>query len=79
MSHPDNTQLVEDAKRQLDEILAREDPLKPRDRLAIPFQEIPSQTPEERIKLVYRIKIDVGNPDRELKLNMPSDAEILLE
>jgi glutamate synthase (NADPH/NADH) small chain len=49
MSHPDNTQLVEDAKRQLDEILAREDPLKPRDRLAIPFQEIPSQTPEERI------------------------------
>ena len=37
------------------------------------------QTPEERIKLVYRIKIDVGNPDRELKLNMPSDAEILLE
>ncbi len=42
MSHPDNTQLVEDAKRQLDEILAREDPLKPRDRLAIPFQEIPS-------------------------------------
>ena len=37
------------------------------------------QTLEERIKLVYRIKIDVKNPDRELKLNMPSDAEILLE
>lgn len=36
------------------------------------------QTFEERIKLVYRIKIDVSNPDRELKLNMPSDAEILL-
>ncbi len=37
------------------------------------------QTLEERIKLVYRIKIDVANPDGELKLNMPSDAEILLE
>ncbi len=37
------------------------------------------QTPEERVKLVYRIKIDVDNPHRELKSNMPVDAEILLE
>ena len=36
------------------------------------------QTPEERVKLVYRIKIDVDNPEHELKLNMPVDAEILL-
>lgn len=36
------------------------------------------QTPEERVKLVYRVKIDVGNPQRELKVNMPADAEILL-
>ncbi|HTS78237.1 MAG TPA: efflux RND transporter periplasmic adaptor subunit [Bryobacteraceae bacterium] len=35
------------------------------------------QTLEERVKLVYRIKIDVANPKRELKLNMPVDAEIL--
>ena len=49
MSHPDNAQLAEDAKRQLDDILAREEPLKPRDRIAIPFQEIPSQTPVDRI------------------------------
>jgi HlyD family secretion protein len=34
------------------------------------------QTPEERVKLVYRIKIDIDNPDRELKLNMPVDARI---
>ena len=34
------------------------------------------QTFEERVKLVYRIKIDVANPERELKLNMPVDAEI---
>lgn len=34
------------------------------------------QTFEERVKLVYRIKIEVANPERELKLNMPVDAEI---
>jgi HlyD family secretion protein len=36
------------------------------------------QTHEERVKLVYRIKIEVDNPRQELKLNMPADAEILL-
>jgi len=36
------------------------------------------QTKEERVKLVYRIKIDVDNPQRELKSNMPVDAEIQL-
>jgi HlyD family secretion protein len=34
------------------------------------------QTPEERVKLVYRIKIEVENPQGELKSNMPADAEI---
>ena len=37
------------------------------------------QTQQERVKLVYRIKIDVDNPGRALKSNMPVDAEILLE
>jgi HlyD family secretion protein len=37
------------------------------------------QTSEERLKLVYRIKIDVENPQHELKSNMPADAEIVLE
>lgn len=36
------------------------------------------QTEKERVKLVYRIKIDVANPDMELKPGMPADAEILL-
>jgi HlyD family secretion protein len=36
------------------------------------------QTQEERVKLVYRIKIEVDNPQHELKLNMPADAEIQL-
>jgi HlyD family secretion protein len=35
------------------------------------------QTAEERVKLVYRIKIDIDNPRHELKSNMPADAEIM--
>jgi HlyD family secretion protein len=34
------------------------------------------QTPEERVKLVYRIKVELDNPNQELKLNMPVDAVI---
>ena len=34
------------------------------------------QTQEERVKLVYRIKIDLANPNHELKSNMPADAVI---
>lgn len=36
------------------------------------------QTEEERVKLVYRIKVDMDNPQHELKLNMPVEAEIVL-
>lgn len=36
------------------------------------------QTKEERVKLVYRIKVDVENPEHELKNNMPVDGEIQL-
>lgn len=36
------------------------------------------QTQEERVKLVYRIKIEVENPAGELKSNMPADAVIQL-
>lgn len=34
------------------------------------------QTEQERVKLVYRIKITLPNPDQELKPGMPADAEI---
>ena len=37
------------------------------------------QTEEERTKLVYRIKIEVPNPHRELKSNMPADVEIRVQ
>lgn len=36
------------------------------------------QTREERVKLVYRIKVQIPNPRRELKPGMPADGEILL-
>jgi HlyD family secretion protein len=36
------------------------------------------ETREERVKLVYRIKVDIDNPNQELKLNMPVDAVIQL-
>lgn len=36
------------------------------------------QTAEERVKLVYRVKIDIPNPDLELKPGMPADADIWL-
>ena len=35
------------------------------------------QTNRERVKFVYRIKIDVKNPDRELKPGMPADARLV--
>jgi HlyD family secretion protein len=34
------------------------------------------QTEKERVKLVYRIKIDIDNKDLSLKRGMPADAEI---
>jgi HlyD family secretion protein len=37
------------------------------------------QTQKERVKLVYRIKVDIPNPRMELKPGMPADAEILIK
>jgi len=34
------------------------------------------QTPKERVKLVFRIKVDVANPNDELKPGMPADVII---
>lgn len=36
------------------------------------------ETAKERVKLVYRIKVDIANPSGELKPGMPADAEIML-
>jgi HlyD family secretion protein len=37
------------------------------------------QTEKERVKLVYRVKVDVPNPRMELKPGMPADADIVVE
>lgn len=37
------------------------------------------QTQKERVKLVYRIKVDIPNPAQELKPGMPAEAEIIWE
>lgn len=37
------------------------------------------QTQEERVKLVYAVKVRVNNPDQELKPSMPADVKILLK
>jgi len=34
------------------------------------------ETREERVKLVYRVKVEVGNPDGELKPGMPADVDL---
>jgi HlyD family secretion protein len=36
------------------------------------------QTEKERVKLVYRIKVEIVNPNMELKPGMPADAEIIV-
>ena len=37
------------------------------------------QTEKERVKLVYRVKVEIPNPNMELKPGMPADAEILVD
>ena len=37
------------------------------------------QTPEERVKLVFAVKIRLENPRQELKPGMPADVKVMLE
>lgn len=37
------------------------------------------QTKEERVKLVFAVKVAIDNPDLSLKPGMPADAEIILQ
>jgi HlyD family secretion protein len=37
------------------------------------------QTKDERVKLVFAVKVAVENPSMELKPGMPADAEIIVE
>jgi glutamate synthase (NADPH) small chain len=57
MSHTDNAKLAAEAKQLLAELLARKEPLKPKDRLAIPTQEMPAQDPAVRRKNVTEVAL----------------------
>jgi glutamate synthase (NADPH/NADH) small chain len=46
--HKTSEELFKDAANQLEDLLPRMDELKPRDRLAIPLQDMPNQDPGER-------------------------------
>ena len=37
------------------------------------------QTKEERVKLVYRVKVTIPNPSHELKIGMPAEGYVLTE
>ena len=37
------------------------------------------ETQQQRVKLVYRVKIKIKNPEMELKPGMPAEADILLD
>jgi len=49
MTHKDRDQLSAEARQALTDLLARPEPLKPRDRIAIPPQEMPAQAPGQRV------------------------------
>ena len=57
MSHKDKKGIAAEAKKMLDEILGREEPLKPKDRLAIPAQEMAAQNPVVRRENISEVAL----------------------
>jgi glutamate synthase (NADPH) small chain len=57
MSHVSKDQLASSARTDLESVLARKEPLKPRDRLAIPAQDMPAQHPHERRRNVSEVAL----------------------
>ena len=57
MSHPTLKQLHQESKKQLDKLLAENKELKPKDRMAIPCQEMPSQAPGVRTKNMEEVAL----------------------
>lgn len=60
MSYRPLEQLEQAAKEELRALRERKEPLKPRDRLQIPLQEMPSQCPEERRHNVDAVALGYG-------------------
>ncbi|OQW96141.1 MAG: glutamate synthase (NADPH), homotetrameric [Verrucomicrobia bacterium A1] len=57
MSHASRESLSASARSHLDALLARAEPLKPKDRLAIPAQDMPAQHPHERRRNVSEVAL----------------------
>ena len=57
MAHHAKEQLADAATQQLAEVLSRPAPLKPKDRMAIPPQEMPAQDPHERRRNVQEVAL----------------------
>ena len=57
MSQKSKEQLSSEARALLDEVLSRKEPLKPKDRMAIPAQEMPAQDPGVRRKNVTEVAL----------------------
>ena len=67
MSHTDPHHLREEATKQLATLRSREEPLKPKDRLAIPAQEIPSQSPEDRVANMEEVALGYSPEQAQLE------------
>jgi glutamate synthase (NADPH/NADH) small chain len=66
MSHKTAEQLIDEAKKTFKEILPKASSLTPKERLAIPAQDMPSQDPHERRKNMSEVAI--GYCDEQVRL-----------
>ncbi len=53
----DQNEIQREAERLYHELTAKTEPLKPKERLAIPMQEMPAQDPAERVKNMNEVAL----------------------
>ena len=67
MSHPSPEKLEANAEALLQEIQQRDTPLKPKDRIAVPCQEMPSQDPDVRRRNTSEVALGYGEAQARLE------------
>lgn len=67
MSHATSAELNSAAARLLDDLLAREEPLKPKDRMAIPAQDMPTQNPRLRRENITEVALGYSEAQARLE------------
>jgi glutamate synthase (NADPH/NADH) small chain len=65
--HPDPERLAEAAACELRNFLPRKDELKPKERLAIPAQEMPAQDPAVRRGNIQEVALGYGETQARLE------------